>query len=179
MRTAPVAMVALMAASVAWVAGNVALVAIAKPLFAHAPGKNGGGGTDFTTHQAAGAVFGDLLLVWGTIVSAGLLPALAVAAVAAAVISFRGGGKRFGYALLIVTFLAAASHVWSASTVSSANQLLAQLRSGQAEGSEYTRFHMLHRQSMGAMCAETLFVLVLATTAAVCLARASSPGKER
>jgi hypothetical protein len=172
--------VACMSAT-AWVSGSALLVTMAPRLFAHAPtSEHPNGAHEFVTHEAAGAVFGDVLLLWSGIVTSGLLPALVIGAA----LCFFGAlhRRRSGVAMfwLVGVLLAGGLHAWSATVMQNANDLLVELRAGQAEGSRWSDFRALHRQSRVAMSAETLAALALAIVAAVSLARreASAPAAD-
>jgi hypothetical protein len=169
--------VACMSAT-AWVSGNALLVSVAPRLFAHAPTSEHPGGThDFVSHEAAGAVFGDALLLWSGIVTSGLLPALVIGVALCFFASLKRRHSGAAMLWLLGILLAGGMHAWSAAVMDRANDLLIQLRAGQAEGSRWSDFHALHRQSRVAMSAETLAGLALALAAAVGLARreASAP----
>jgi hypothetical protein len=158
--------VALVAAT-AWLAGNVLLVAIVGLLFAAAPPR----GTEFSSHQAAGAVFGLALSRWYLLSGVGLLPPLLIALGAAVANRRRAAADLAAFALGV---LAMACHLAGATLLARLNDLLVELRTQGAGGAGpgWDDFNRMHSQSQQCMELESAALLALAVLLAIRLARA-------
>ncbi len=163
----------LFALAVAWVASGAALVAAAQAIFSQAPP-----GTNLITRDAAGAIFGRLLLGWS-----------AVAAVAAIVIPIlaawlteldrRERRRRWpGWLLLAAALALPACHGWAWQAAHAGSALAAEIRT--STGSKTSNvdlpalkaeFAVLHARSRRLGAAAWLAAAVLAGLAGAALLR--------
>jgi len=163
--------VVLLISCVAWLAGNVLMIVLAPVLFSHAPNSTTGGGHDFSSHFAAGAVFGDCLRVWSVGITYSLLPATLCCGVVLAAGQLFGGHSLRAVVWIIGLVAIALLHLWSEDLIMTLNQLLTNLLSGQAGGEHWRDFNDLHRESRAAVTAESAMALVLILAASYSLIR--------
>jgi hypothetical protein len=163
LRWSPV--VALITATL-WLGGNVLLVVMVTLLFSQAPPH----GTEFTSHDAAGAVFGLVLARWYLLSGIGLLVPLLLATVLPVAWRQRRALELSSLALVV---FACACHLAGARLLAVLNAMLVELRAHGAGGSgpSWNEFNRLHTESFYFMMAETVILLALVVLLATRLAR--------
>ncbi|MBA2481334.1 MAG: hypothetical protein H0V44_11790 [Planctomycetes bacterium] len=160
------------ACAVIWLTGNLLVIVIAPTLFAHAPPKAPANGVsqDIVSHQAAGAIFGDLLHASSRVLEAGPIPGCVIATVLVTIAVWRSRRILTGVLCSATLLVAASAHAWGSLLQTRMASLLASLLEGTTEGSGWSTFSTMHRQAEMVMGGETVAVLVLAIVLAVIIA---------
>jgi hypothetical protein len=97
----------------AWGAGNIALAAIGAPgIFAHAPPH-----AVLIERDTAGAIFGELLRRWSSVVKVGLLPVVAGLSLAAVIGLLSAQRRRSAATIAVLMLTLGVAHLWSHSVL--------------------------------------------------------------
>jgi len=154
-------LVVLLIAATAWVAGTT-LLAVAAPIaFSFAPPRG-----DLLTREAAGAVFGALLVTWSRIIDVSLWP-LCLGALAALAYALRG--QRVALALCLVGLVACATgHALARHSTVTTVAMAEARRAGHGDEVAFAHAHTRNRTLISL---EALIALGLVSGAGVALAR--------
>ncbi len=163
----------LFALTLAWVASGAALVAAAQAIFSQAPPR-----AELITRDAAGAIFGRLLLGWSAVMAAVAL-AIPVLAAWLGELDRREGRRRWpGWLLLAAALALPACHGWAWQAAHAGSALAGEIRSagaGKAVSVDLPalkgEFAVLHARSMRLGSAAWIAAAVLAGLAGAALLR--------
>ncbi len=161
-RSAPrPALVILLIAATAWVAGTVLLAVAAPMVFSFAPPKG-----ELLSREAAGTVFGALLMTWSQIIDVSLWP-LCLGALATLAYALRGQRLALIVCMMALAACTTAHALARHSTVSTV-AMAAQLRVGQGDEVAFAKAHARNRTLV---TLEALIALGLVVGAGMALAR--------